>query len=276
MRGTPSTGGSIRLRNRSYSQYSQYGRCGHEYELERVKRVPVPPAAWFMQGTAVHAAIEAFEKSGRTMSKVEAVDAYVDAWSHEQEAMFRKEPDLEKWRCLGRKRPPKDLEDRYREGHRQVVGYIDYVKDSGETIWTLPDGQPAIEVRFEIKLNGVPVIGFIDQIIEHPDLGLMVRDIKTGTKLPGNHIQLVLYKLAIKQLYGVDIAYGDYWMGKNLAPTDPQWLDNVDPAWLAEQFRQMDIAERNKVYLANPGDHCRICGVKKWCKIFSSESQNLT
>lgn len=258
-------------RRRSHSQFSQYKRCGHEYEHERVLRTPQPPAAWFTQGTAVHAAIEAFEKSGRIMTKVQAVDAYVEAWAEEQEKKLKVEPDIEKWRIVGRKRPSKDLEDRYLEGHRQVVGYIDYVKSSGETIWTLPDGSPAVEVRFTIELAGVPVIGYIDQIIEHPDLGLMVRDIKTGTKLPSDPLQLVLYKMAMQIQFGADIQYGDYWMGKNLAPTPPYWLGSVDPAWLANQYRQMDIAERNGVYLANPGDHCRICGFKEQCFIFGGK-----
>nr|WP_246430724.1 PD-(D/E)XK nuclease family protein [Streptomyces rectiverticillatus] len=260
-----------RPRRRSHSQFSQYKRCGHEYEHSRVLRTPQAPAAWFAQGTAVHAAIEQFEKSARTLTKVQAVDAYVAAWADEQEKMFKVEPDVNRWRVIGRKRPSKDLEDRYLEGHRQVVGYVDYVKSSGETVWSLPDGKPAVEVEFNVELDGVPVLGYIDQIIEHPDLGLMVRDIKTGTKLPTDPLQLVLYKMAMKIQFDVDVQYGDYWMGKNLAPTDPYWLGNVDAAWLADQYRQMDIAERNGVYLANPGDHCRVCGFKGQCFIFGGK-----
>src|SRR5687768_12146325 len=52
--------------HRSVSQLNSYFGCGLRYAFERRYRLPQSPAAWSIQGVAVHKAIEHWELSHRT------------------------------------------------------------------------------------------------------------------------------------------------------------------------------------------------------------------
>ncbi|MFI6049022.1 RecB family exonuclease [Streptomyces violascens] len=257
---------------RSHSQYNRYAQCGEAYRLERVERRPSNPAGWFVQGTAVHSGVEAYERSGRSLSRAQAAERYRESWERELTASLAKQGDTNQWMTGGFKSGSKDLADRRELGEHQVLDYIDYAEQSGESIWTTPDGKPAIELEFSIHLGGVPVRGFIDQVVQTP-YGLTVRDIKTGTKKQSSALQLALYRRAIWDTYQVDVVWGDFFTcarkgrsPKQGAPTEPYDLTRIDQHWLEAQYIAMDAAERNGVYLANPGDHCVTCGVSRFCK----------
>ncbi|MFD9792322.1 PD-(D/E)XK nuclease family protein [Streptomyces sp. NPDC059070] len=257
---------------RSHSQYTRYAQCGEAYKLERVEKRPSDPAGWFVQGTAVHSGVEAYERSGRTISRAAAVDHYQQAWERELAAGLAVQSDTSQWMTGGFKSGTKDLSDRRQLGEHQVIDYIDYAEQSGESIWIAPDGKQAIELPFTIHLGEVPVRGVIDQVVQTP-YGLTVRDIKTGTKKQSSALQLALYRRAIWDLYNIDITWGDFFtcarQGRSPrkgSPTEPYDLTRIDQHWLESQYAAMDAAERNNVYLANPGDHCTPCGVRRFCK----------
>ncbi|WP_030372911.1 PD-(D/E)XK nuclease family protein [Streptomyces rimosus] len=257
---------------RSHSQYNQFAQCGEAYRLARVEKRPSDPAGWFIQGTAVHSGVEAYERSGRSISPAAVVAHYHQKWEEELAAGLTVQSDTNRWMTGGFKSGTKDLADRRDLGEHQVLDYVTYAEQSGETIWTTPDGQLAIELEFTIQLGQVPMRGYIDQVVQTP-YGLSVRDIKTGTKKQSSALQLALYRRAIWEQYQVDITWGDYFMcarkgrsPKPGGPTDPIDLTTIDQHWLERQYAAMDAAERNGVYLANPGDHCATCGVWKHCK----------
>ncbi|MFK0295490.1 PD-(D/E)XK nuclease family protein [Streptomyces sp. NPDC090442] len=257
---------------RSHSQYTAYARCGEAYRLARVEHIPADPAGWLTQGVAVHSAIEVYERSGRSMSRADVTTHYHKAWHDEIRAGLAIQPDIDQWMTGGFKSGSKDLVDRQDLGEHQVADYIDYAEQSGETIWTAPDGRLAVELPFSVTIGEVPVRGYIDQVVVTP-YGLSVRDIKTGTKKQSSALQLALYRRALWETYGVDVLWGDYFTcarkgrsPKPGAPTDPIALSAIDQRWLDAQYAAMDAAERHGIYLANPGDHCATCGVSKHCK----------
>ncbi|MEU7189104.1 PD-(D/E)XK nuclease family protein [Streptomyces sp. NPDC045369] len=261
-------------RPRSHSQYTSYAQCGESYRLERIEKVSSDPAGWFVQGIAVHAAIEAYERSMRTLTTAEAIACFERAWEEEMKAGREVQADLSRWRTGGYKTAARDLEDRKALGAHQVADYIAYTEDAGsaERIWTTPDGRLAVELEFSIYLGDVPVRGVIDQVV-HTPYGLVVRDIKTGTKAPVSALQLSLYRRALRDLFQVNVIWGDYWIcarqgrsPKRGGPTDPIDLTTIDQDWLTGQYAAMDAAQRHGVYLASPGDHCRVCGVQRHCK----------
>jgi putative RecB family exonuclease len=257
---------------RSHSQYNRYAQCGAAYKLERVERRRGDPAGWFVQGTAVHSGVEAYERSGRSLSRAAAVAHYQQAWQRELDAGLAVQSDTNQWMTGGFKSGTKDLVDRCELGEHQVLDYIDYAEQSGESIWTTPDGKQAIELEFTIHLGEVPVRGFIDQVVQTP-YGLTVRDIKTGTKKQSSALQLALYRRAIWESCQVDVTWGDFFTcarkgrsPKKGGPAELYDLTRIDQHWLESQYAAMDTAERNGVYLANPGDHCVTCGVSRFCK----------
>lgn len=163
---------------RSVSQYNTYNQCPKRYELERIKKVWQRPAAWLSQGTAVHAALEAWERSERTMSLEGMQAVFMEEYSKSIEEQAEVTPNTEYWFASGPYRGMVDIERRFGIGLEQCEKLLDwYAKHPDEKIWITPDGVPAIELEFNVELNGVPVRGFIDAVIETPN-GLVVRDLK--------------------------------------------------------------------------------------------------
>lgn len=195
------------------------------------------------------------------------IDAFVETWETLIEKSMQKQPDLDAWMTGGRKKAAKDIEDRYALGKEQIADYIEYAKVDPLKVWNLPDtGEPASEVKIEEDFSGVNVLGIVDLIMVDPDTGaLLVRDIKTGTKLPVGSRQLITYRWMINKRYGVDPLWGDYWMAKNGKPTFPAYLGNFTEKQVSAWYQMMDKAERDEIYIPNPGDHCRICDVARFC-----------
>lgn len=249
---------------RSVSQYNTYKQCGWRYKLERVDRVWQRPAAWLSQGTAVHAALEAWERSNRTMT----VEAVQDVFRTEYEASIAEQaevtPNTEYWFASGPYRGAVDIERRYGIGLEQCEKLMAwYDKHPEETVWITPDGEPAIELGYEVEIGGVPVRGFIDVIMDTPN-GLVVRDIKTGN-MPGDEFQLATYALAMKIMYDVEILTGDYFMGRTGKPTVPYDLADEVPL-VPGKYAEMDAAVTAGVFEPNPDPKkCGFCGVRTSC-----------
>ncbi|WP_344580523.1 PD-(D/E)XK nuclease family protein [Nonomuraea roseoviolacea] len=263
--------GGITTHHRSVSQLTSYAGCGEAYRLERVAKVPQTPAAWFAQGTAVHEAVERWERTYREHSPEQAQAWYYDAWEREIEAALAVEPDLSKWQAPGRTKPDTDLKNRMVRGADQVAGYIAYALQDRLAPIEYEPGEPSTEVPFTLDLDGVRVIGSIDLILADRHGRLLVRDIKTGSRLPTSPIQLAVYAVAVEDLLGDRPFWGDYFMCKNNAPTDPIPLRNFTREDVARWFVQMDRSEKAGNYLPNPGDRCKTCGVRRYCSVMGSD-----
>lgn len=224
------------------------------------------PAAWFIQGTAVHSAVEAWEKSYRSMKPTLVLSIYADIWDQEEAKSWKQEPEADAWQKSGVKKTKTDLADRLARGRDQVITYMENTRKERLRPWTTPEGWVASEVPFEEEFDGVLIRGFIDLVMEDPDSkALLVRDLKTGTQKPVGPIQLKTYAIALKKKYGVDVAWGDYWMCKDGGPSSPINLGDIPDRLIVSQYQIMDAAEKGQMYGANIGDHCRRCDVARHC-----------
>ncbi|WP_436776084.1 RecB family exonuclease [Yinghuangia sp. YIM S09857] len=246
--------------HRSVSQVTGYAGCGERYRLERVAKVPQRPAAWTIQGTAFHAAVEYFERH-----QDDPLSTYYDTYDTAIAAAKEAEPDLSRWMRGGRKKTEKDISDRREAGAEQVRGYLAYAADVPFRIWRDPDGLPGIEYEFRVRLGGVEVLGYIDQILAWPNGAVTVRDFKTGSRENNKPFQLKVYALAIEQMWETPVRYGDFWMARDSAPTKFYDLATFQSGEVERQFENMDAAEKAGFYLANPGSNCFACGVKDHC-----------
>lgn len=253
---------------RSVSQLKQYEKCPYSYYLARIERVWERPAAWLPQGLAVHEAAEEFEKSGRTMSTDETQDVFRESYAKHTSRLCEETPNFNYWFSSGPYKGEEDIERRFKLGLEQVARYVDYYTEvhPEEVIWITPEGEPAIELGFDIDLDGVRVKGFIDQVIEHPTHGTHVRDIKSGNQ-PGDDFQLAVYAIAINQMHGTDIDTGDYWMGRQGKPTKEIYkLHFWNREKVAEEFHKVDEGIRKGDFPAKPDeDKCRFCSVSASC-----------
>lgn len=253
------------MSHRSVSQYQGFLHCGESYRLQKVAKAPQTPAAWFIQGTAFHEAIEKFEKSNRAADPDTVRQWYEEAWDREAAKAMIAEPDQSKWLTGGVTKPATDFEKRFIKGGDQVEAYYWYALESEWKIWEPVEGVKAIELPFELDLGGVKVIGYIDQVVEYPDGHLRVRDLKTGTKLPATAFQLAMYDHGIDAMFGVKPGFGDYYMAKNNKETDPWNLQDYTLDKVTRWMVQMDKAVKLGHFLPNPGDACRTCTVRPYC-----------
>ena len=253
----------------SVSRLTSIARCGLAYELERVERLPALPAGWTIQGIAIHDAADAWEKSGRTMDILDAQEVFKKSWRAEITKADQRFPERDRWLVGGRKKVHNDLLERYSGGMQQVADYIDYNRSDPNLVpYEMPDGSPATEVGFEIDFLGVSVRGYIDLIMQDVHTGeLLVRDIKSGSKAPSVPFQLIVYRKAVHEVLGVDVRWGEFFMTRDSKPTPPIDLTVLDEALIEEWFvRQVEI-EQQGLFLPNPGDACRTCGVAIHCPL---------
>ncbi|KPI24620.1 hypothetical protein OV320_7825 [Actinobacteria bacterium OV320] len=252
---------SYRSRARSYSQTRQWWECGYGFLLARVKRVPEIRGAWLEQGVAVHAVVEDFENSGRTLTEEVLRTKYQDAYSAMINKSLEKQPNPDMWFNSGPyKGLPQDIERRFKVGQEQVTSYLRWTEDQPEqTIWN-----GSVEIKFELSLGEVNVLGYIDQIVNHPKKkGPGVRDVKTGLK-PTEHTQLELYALAMNELHDAGVEWGDYWLGKT-GRTSRSIPLNPDRDKLVEWFGKMDEGVKAGEFRPNPGEACARCPVQMSC-----------
>jgi putative RecB family exonuclease len=251
------------------SRLTSIARCGTSYELERVKRLPSSPAGWTMQGIAIHDAADAWEKSARTMGVLDAQDVFKRSWRAEMAKAESKFPERDRWLVGGRKKVQNDLVDRYNNGLAQVECYIRYNQEDANLVpYTMPDGSIAAEIGFEIEFDGVTVLGYLDLLMEDTRTGeLLVRDIKSGSKAPVVPFQLIVYRMAVADVLGLDVRWGHFFMTREGHPGQAIDLTTLDEDLIRLWFRrQVEIAERG-LFLPNPGDACRTCGVSIHCPL---------
>ncbi|MEW1546894.1 RecB family exonuclease [Streptomyces tsukubensis] len=262
---------AYRTRPRSVSQVKQYEQCPYGFYLARIAREPELQAAWLAQGVAVHAAAEEWERSGRTMSVDQAQAVYGGVYTRMANQALEAEPGEDGWQASGPYLGFTDLERRWHLGREQVAKYVAwYEKHPDETVWKAADGVPAIEQRFDIEVDGVKVIGYIDQVIEHPKRGPVVRDIKTGV-LPAmaDTFQLDTYALALKQAHGLECETGDYWSGKTGAPSRARKLGGT--AEVVNRVKEMDEGVKRGDFTPKPSpESCARCPVRRSCRFASA------
>lgn len=253
-------------RLRSVSQLQQYEKCPHAWFLQRVQRAWQRPAAWLPQGSAVHATIEWWERGGRTASLEDAQAVFAQEYAKEVWSYSRETPNFEWWFPSGPYKAQEDLPRRFRIGIEQVAKYIRWATGHPEeVVWFTPDGEPAIELHFDIEIDGALVQGYIDLIVE-VDGVLRVRDHKTGNS-PGDDFQLGVYSVAVDETFGVKPEVGDYWMGKPGKPTHPFDLSDWTKNEVSRRFLELEENIQAERFDPDPDpDKCRFCSVSFACK----------
>ncbi|AGK87547.1 exonuclease [Mycobacterium phage HINdeR] len=257
-------------KHRSVSQLNQYNRCPYSYKLQRIDKEWQRPAAWTAQGSAVHEAIEAWENSHRTMSLQAMQQVFLTSYKKYINASCEITPNFQWWFASGPYDALKDIPRRMEIGLGQCEKYINWVqKHTEEVIWFTPDGTPAIELAFDIELDGIPVRGYIDAIIVvevKPGVyQLRVRDHKTGNQ-PGDDFQLGVYKVAIEIMYGESVPSGDYWMGKTGKATYPYDLTHWTRERVTARFKELESKISAGEFPPDPDpDKCKFCDVAFAC-----------
>ena len=170
----------------------------------------------------------------------------------------------------------KDQEWWFDNGPQHVKNFISWYEARDDVnVWIAPDGRPAIELSLDVKFGKIPVRMFIDLVLafgtENP--ALVVVDLKSGSRQPDGPRQLGIYANAIEQAYGIKPRYGAFFMTRGTGKDKDVFLQrpiemarpSLDYGYLSHEFEMFDLAVTNGIFPANPGDHCRRCGVNYAC-----------
>lgn len=261
-----------RRTRRSVSQFGAYADCQERYRLERIAKAPQRPAAWLHHGVAVHEAIEAYERDGRTHTADQLKEIFVTEYRSRIERTKLEWPDMDSWLVGGRKKTEADIEDREVQGQLQIDDYLRYAEEHA-TEWRIV----ATEVEFTIDLGGVEVFGYIDAIRQYADGSLAVVDLKSGSSVPGSAMQLGVYSHAVAEYMGVLPTRGIFVKlarpasGSAKAKPTTELEHDLTP-WtrdlLGRMFHDMDRSEAKSIFIPNPQDGCqRFCAAAQYCTV---------
>lgn len=262
-----------RKHTRSISQFHTYAECGMRFKLERFDKVPKQPAAWLAQGIALHAGIEFWERSGREPGALDTTPNEVFASTYDRiiKETLDEWPEYNDWIKDGNRNTTTSITHRRELGLKHLDAYIAHALAAEWKIWELPDGEPGVEVGFRMEFNGVPVVGFIDKVIEWPNGAVTPRDYKSGAP-PASPMQLGVYAVALNRMFNLGFTHGDYWTGSVVKKTGEikGALPSIDltrytPHYLGDLFEGLEKGISSGIFLPNPGDHCRICPVQRSC-----------
>lgn len=254
----------------SHSAVDSLLQCGERFRLERILRAPQVPAWYFGGGSVVHEVTEAMDRAAWVTGELwstEQIEGFCknafDDWIEESKLI---EPDTSKWGMGGRANA-KEGEDWWRhQAPLMVSRWQDWHYSPTNTLemWTLPNGEPAIEVEIVTTFGDVPVKMAIDRIMVDVSTGeLIVVDIKAGSREPQGY-QLPLYGAAVRRTFGVDVQYGAYWMARKGTLTMPKDLRKMI-ADLDNRFAKAREMVDREIFLAVPGMFCGSCGVREYC-----------
>lgn len=262
------TNQEVKKYHRSVSQLKGFSKCGTAFYLERLRKADVQPrpAAWSISGSAFHEVLLDWEKSGRTLDFSEKFVEIYDRMVEEEKV---RQPDLSLWMKPPRTKSTEQDIINYRKRflERDIPNYVRRCETGDWEILEI-DGEKAIELAFELDLDGVVVKGAVDQVQWWPTEGIAVlEDTKTGS--PDNHEfdqrQLGLYKLAIEEIHGIGISFGEYWFTKVDRGSGRFNLDMYTREYFTEMFHRLDRMIQEQLFVPNPSKSCELCPVKPWC-----------
>lgn len=158
------------------------------------------------------------------------------------------------------------------KGPEWVQSYIDWrYTNKNWKIWKTPQGVPAIELGIIPKFAGVPVKMVIDRVFE-VDGSLVVVDLKTSQRTPDSSLQLGFYRAGLKQVFGVDVNWGNYWMARHSGTGGMVDISKYTPEMIEYFVENFDKARRNGIFLPNT-NNCNRCGLTDHCPFTSKKEK---
>lgn len=253
----------------SHSALAQYLRCGEQYRLERIEKVPHPPAWYFIGGKAVHLATQWMdERDAYPYTDNQLAHLWSEAYDEEISKAFQEWPDDAEWLQAGRRGAEQGYTYWDLRGLLAVVAWQAWRQDPENTFDIV-----SIEEDVEVSLpSGIILKGYIDRVLHDQswvydgDQRLAhVLDIKTGTKRPASPLQLGFYKIGYEAKHpDRHVMGGSWWMAKDGKAFEVDishiTVDTLD-RYATKYFKGVE----QKVFIPNLGDACFFCPFKKEC-----------
>lgn len=257
----------------SYSGRTTYETCSKQYDLNYVMGAPRKGAVWFVGGSAVHAATEAWDRAQVRGESIDLPEVWRTVFNEELDRARETDPDVHNWRKAGTKAANPQGEDLPHWfavlGPQLIQSYIAWRKRSAWEIWVTPDGEPAIELDIGGTLpgmNGVKFKGFIDRVFWDGVLQQFhVVDLKTGSRKPENGLQMGTYGAALTHRYNITVPYGSAFMNRRGILAEAWDLSLYTPEYVGRHFGMIYQAIQAGLFVPKIGRHCGMCDVSAAC-----------
>lgn len=251
----------------SHSRYELFARCGEEYRLKKVERVPTTPSIYAIAGSCFHEWTDLFD--GEPFAKQDHI-----IWWQGKLANMVGEAELDSgftlkdWDTPSRKAGANEAAF---AGFRDTIGpdmiakYIEWRKNSGWFIAEFPeDDQIGIELELKYKLGEIEGVAKIDRLFRRAEQGdLVAIDTKTWSRKRVS-AQLPTYLVALRQ-NGFDVSSAGYYEARRGTTTELKTYEYWDEARLAALHEQAANMISQGWFLPAPSDSCRMCDVRKHC-----------
>jgi putative RecB family exonuclease len=250
---------------RSYSQLTEWMKCGESFRLTRRIGIKEQPSVWLPGGTAFHNTSEHIDHD--TLYQESIKQTWLSEWRAAVQAQIDSAPDEYKdpadWRVAGRGKETMAWWEE--QGAKWAQMYADWRTRSGLTVFVDGD-RVLIEAELMPILGDVPVKMYPDRIMVDQHGQLLVVDIKTGASEQPSSLQLGVYKVGVEKLLGLPVEWGAFYNARKGELTPPVRLDQWTEERIGALFATFDKQERAGEYLPNIGSHCKyMCSVRKWC-----------
>lgn len=247
----------------SYSALKGWLHCQKQFELERIKGAARTPAWFNIGGTVFHEWSELFD---RGVEPPPIKRLFLEAVEEEERKTGIPRTDWIRGGRVSKEYPDKESEAWWLFHLPLMAQSYQAWRDSTKwVLWEPSTSVLAIELEMTTRLGGVTLKAHADRGFVLPSGELAVVDLKTGSRKPESTLQLGVYATAIQMNYGVRPKWGYYYMarqGKHIGPYD---LDKYTPSRLEELYRQFRLGVENGVFIPNVGNHCKTCGVARFC-----------
>lgn len=253
----------------SFSGVETLERCAKSYFLKYIARAPKRPAVWLAGGSAVHEVTEVYdlltlaEGPDFEWSPEELAEHWESAFDLQVAQARTREPNERIWAQSSAE--PIDVWRRIGPGF--VRSYIDWRQRSHWTLWTTPDGDPAIELDVGGHLPGCPVEikGYVDRIFYDSmfDKRIVV-DLKSGKNPPKSPAQFGTYSALTQAKYGQPIDLGVPFMNRKGTVGRIYDMAEYTPEVVGESYGKAWEKVQSGDFTADPSD-CFLCDVQAAC-----------
>lgn len=247
-------------------------KCGYQWYLQRGLNLPQRPGWATVGGSAVHAATEDID-----LMADDPADSVRDIFNHHFDLAIEEEVNRyegkyppSEWRASGRASkqwPEKEDEAWWRANGPLFVGnWLNWRRRSSLELYTMDDGNFAVELEATVEFGGLPCKVIIDRLFTGAH-GLSLVDIKSGSQMPKDDLQLAIYSHALRATYGYEVRWGSYFDARKGLST-PAYDLGVE-AWPKERidyiFKSVRHMQEQGIFLAQPSNMCSACTVKDYC-----------
>jgi len=167
----------------SYSKFWTYSDCPLQYKFAYVDKIPEAPRPEYSFGRSIHRAIEQFHRRGPGKTTAEEMLRLLDR----------------SWDTEGFLNP--EVERKFKRAAREIVRQF----HADETKAYRPP--LAVEVKFDMEIDGIPFTGRIDAVSKLEDGTLEVLDYKSSEEPiteddVSKNVQLGIYQMAAEEKFG--------------------------------------------------------------------------